>query len=165
MAEADPLRRYVEAGIAFTQLTKAKAEAMVRELVKAGDVQREQAQDRVDELLDRHRKNTEGLVALVRREMAQQLSSMGFATKEDLARLEARVDRLQPASAAPATPGRQTAAKATKAAKGAKTAKPASKAAKTARARPPSGAAAPPPGTAARTSAAKPPRRRPSQQD
>ena len=161
MAEADPLRKYVEAGIAFTQLTKAKAEAMVRELVKAGDVQREQAQDRVDELLDRHRRNTDGLVALVRREMAQQLSSMGLATKDDVARLEARLDSLQAATPAP---GRSAPAKATKAAKPtSKAAKPAAKAATTKPTAARTAGAAPPPGTAARTGAAKSPRRRPSQ--
>lgn len=100
MAEADPLRKYVEAGIAFTQLTKAKAEAIVRELVKAGDVQREQAQERAEDLLDRSRKSTEGLVGIVRREIGQQLSSIGFATKEDLDAFEARLESRLAAMAA-----------------------------------------------------------------
>ncbi|MGQ0520198.1 MAG: hypothetical protein ACT4PX_03475 [Actinomycetota bacterium] len=91
MTDSDPLRRYVEAGLALTQLTRAKAEALVRDWVKAGDLQREQAQDRVEELLDRSRKGTDSLVAMIRREMAQQLSSMGFATKKDLAAMEARL--------------------------------------------------------------------------
>lgn len=103
MAEADPLRKYVEAGIAFTQLTKAKAEAIVRELVRAGEVQREGAQDRVDELLDRSRKSTEGLVGVVRREIAAQLASLGLATQADLAELEQRLRR--PAPAQPPTGG------------------------------------------------------------
>lgn len=191
MAEADPLRKYVEAGIAFTQLTKARAEAIVRELVKVGDVQREQAQDRVEELLDRSRKSTEGLVGLVRREIAQQLSSLGFAKQEDVDRLEARLEGgLQATTAAkppPAPAGGAAAAGKTaaagKAAKGApgkagataKATKPtkatgkATKAATTvtgaaAKARPPAdkAGATPPPGTAARTAGApKVSRRRP----
>jgi len=111
MAEADPLRKYVEAGIAFTQLTKARAEAIVRELVRAGEVQRETAQDRVDELLDRSRKSTEGLVGVVRREIAAQLASLGLATQADLAELEQRLRGPAPARP-PAAKARRPAAKA-----------------------------------------------------
>lgn len=110
MAEADPLRKYVEAGIAFTQLTKAKAEAIVRELVRAGEVQREGAQDRVDELLDRSRKSTEGLVGVVRREIAAQLASLGLATQADLAELEQRLRRPAPAQPPTGGPGGRPAA-------------------------------------------------------
>lgn len=92
MTESDPLRKYVEAGLALTQLTRARAEAIVKDLVKAGELHREQAQDRVEELLDRSRKGTEGLVGLIRKEISRQLSSIGFATKEDLESLEARLE-------------------------------------------------------------------------
>ncbi|HET7487111.1 MAG TPA: hypothetical protein VFJ85_04225 [Acidimicrobiales bacterium] len=92
MADDDLLRRYVEAGIALTQLTRVRAEAIVRELVKLGDVQREQTQDRVDELLDWGRKSTETLVEVVRKEVGDQLTAMGFATKDEVERLRARFD-------------------------------------------------------------------------
>lgn len=143
MAEADPLRKYVEAGIAFTQLTKAKAEAVVRELVKAGDLQREHAQDRVDDLLDRSRKSTEGLVGIVRREIAAQLSSLGLATKDDVDKLAAKMDAHLAATPTPPPPAARKAAKAG--------------------ARPSKAVPTPPPGTAARTVGAtsKAPRRRP----
>ncbi len=153
MAEADPLRKYVEAGIAFTQLTKARAEAIVRELVKAGDVHREQAQDSVEELLDRSRKSTEGIAWLVRREIEKQLSSMGFATRDEVDKLEARIDGRLAAMAAAGAP----AAKPSKAGppkKAATTAKAAPKAAATAASTTVAGVkkapSTPPPGTAAR---------------
>ena len=166
MAEADPLRKYVEAGIAFTQLTKSRAEAIVRELVKAGDIQREQAQERVEELLDRSRRSTDGLVGIVRREIAQQLSSMGFATRDDLERFEARLEsRLAAMAPKPGTPARKASEPASRpAAKPAKPASdpggpPAGAAAKTAT-RSAGPVAAAPPGTAARKAAASPSRRR-----
>ncbi len=161
MAEADPLRKYVEAGIAFTQLTKARAEAIVRELVKAGDVQREQAQDRVEELLDRSRKSTEGIAGLVRREIEKQLLSMGFATKDEVDKLEARLEGRLAAMATAAAP----AAKPSKASPAKKDTKTAPKAASTtaagvkkAPATPPP--ATPPPGTAARKAPASSSRRK-----
>ena len=85
------MRRYVEAGLALTQLTRAWAEAMVKDLVKAGDVQRENAQDRVEELVERSRKGTEAMVGLIRKEIGNQLSALGFATKDDLERMEQRL--------------------------------------------------------------------------
>jgi polyhydroxyalkanoate synthesis regulator phasin len=92
MAERDLLRRYLDAGVAFTQMTQQRAEAIVRDLVKAGELQTEQAQAAAQELVDRSRKNTERLVELVRGEIRQQVSNLGLATKADLARLERKID-------------------------------------------------------------------------
>src|SRR4051794_37450256 len=92
MPQNDTLKRYLDAGVAFTQMTRARAESIVKDLVKAGEVQRDQTQERVDELMDRSRKNTEQLLELVRAEIRQQFSAMGLATKEDIDRIEARLD-------------------------------------------------------------------------
>jgi polyhydroxyalkanoate synthesis regulator phasin len=78
MAENDMLKRYLEAGMAFTQMTRSRAEAIVKDLVHAGEVQREQAQDRVEELVERSRKNTDALLALVRKEIRAQLDERGI---------------------------------------------------------------------------------------
>jgi polyhydroxyalkanoate synthesis regulator phasin len=80
MAENDILKRYLEAGMAFTQMTRTRAEAIVKDLVHAGDVQREQAQDRVEELVERSRKNTDALLALVRKEIRSQLKEFGITS-------------------------------------------------------------------------------------
>jgi polyhydroxyalkanoate synthesis regulator phasin len=92
MPQNDMLKRYLDAGIAFTQMTRARAEGIVKDLVKAGEVQRDQTQERVDELMDRSRKNTEQLLELVRAEVRQQFSAMGLATKDDIQRIEARLN-------------------------------------------------------------------------
>jgi polyhydroxyalkanoate synthesis regulator phasin len=91
MAENDMLKRYMDAGLAFTQMTRSRARAIVQDMVKAGELQREQTQEWVDDLLERSRKNTEQMLDLVRKEVRQQLASMGLATKDDLAKLEARI--------------------------------------------------------------------------
>ena len=72
MAQNDILKRYLDAGQDF-----------VRELVKAGEVQREQAEKWIDDLVERNRKQGEELVNLVRREVAEQLKNLGL---EDLAK-------------------------------------------------------------------------------
>jgi polyhydroxyalkanoate synthesis regulator phasin len=91
MPQNDQLRRYLDAGIAFTQMTRQRAQAIVKDLVNAGEIQRDQTQQFVDELVDRSRKNTEMLLDTVRKEVADQLSSLGIATKSDLAALERRL--------------------------------------------------------------------------
>ena len=102
MAERrDVLRRYIDAGIEFTQLTRQRAEDVVRELVRAGEVQAEQAQQAVEELMERNRRNTERLVETVRREMRNQVGNLGLATKDDVARIQRRIDTLEGRSARP----------------------------------------------------------------
>ena len=51
MAENDLLKRLLDAGAAFTQMTQSRAEEIVREFVRAGELQTEQAQSTVTELL------------------------------------------------------------------------------------------------------------------
>ena len=116
MAQNDMLRRYLDAGMAFTQLTRARAEAIVKDLVKAGELQREQTQDALEDLLERSRKNTDQLRELVRKEIREQLASVGLATKEDIARLERKLSGGGAKKAAPA----KKASPAKKAAKAAK---------------------------------------------
>ena len=81
----------MDAGLAFTQMTRSRARAIVQDMVKAGELQRDQTQEWVDDLLERSRKNTEQMLDLVRKEVREQLASMGLATKDDIARLEARL--------------------------------------------------------------------------
>ena len=113
MPQSDIWKRYLDAGVEFTNMTRSRAESIVKELVKAGEVQREQRQQRIEELLERSRKNTEELVSAVRKELDQRLSALGVATKADLAKLEAKVDKLAKSSAgaAKSTAKKATAAK------------------------------------------------------
>jgi polyhydroxyalkanoate synthesis regulator phasin len=93
MAQNDMLKRYLDAGLAFTQMTRTRAEGIVKDLVKAGEIQREQTQERVEELVDRSRKNTEQLIDIVRKEISQQLRQLNVVTRQELNRLESRLGR------------------------------------------------------------------------
>ena len=113
-------KRYLEVGVTFTEMTRKRAEEFVRDLVKAGEVQQERAQKAVDDLVDRSRRNTEELVALVRQEIKSQVSTLGIATKDDIKRLEARINQLANAPARKAAPRKATAKKASAKKSGAK---------------------------------------------
>src|SRR3954464_2209283 len=131
MPKNDMLKRYLDAGAAFPQMTRSGAESIVKDLVKAGDIQQKQAQKQVDDLMERSRKNTEQLLELIRKEIATQLSSLGIATKDDIARLEAQINsgkQGQPASGlVVATPAEAAAVAAAAAPGTAATAAPATK--------------------------------------
>ncbi|HVL28286.1 MAG TPA: hypothetical protein VM390_09065 [Acidimicrobiales bacterium] len=91
MARDDLFRRSFEAGTAFLDMTREKAEALVKDLVKAGEVKKGKASKLIEEVLERSRRGTEELVSLIRREIGEQVAALGLATKDDLARLEARL--------------------------------------------------------------------------
>lgn len=114
MAQNDVLKRYLDAGLAFTALTQSRAEALVKDLVKAGEVQADQARDAVTELVERSRKNTEKLLDTVRTEVKSQITGLGLVSKADLQKLEARVAGLfgGAAKAAPAAAKKPAAKKA-----------------------------------------------------
>lgn len=135
------LKRLLDAGMTFTAMTQARAEELIRDLVRAGEVQAEQAQAVRDELVERSRRNSERLIDAVRSEIRQQMSNLGLATTGDVARLERRVtelgERVNTLSArgarAPAKAAKAT--KATKATKAKKSAKKATGAKKATRGR------------------------------
>lgn len=99
MAENNVLKRYLDAGMAFTAITQVKAEALVKDLVKTGEVQTEQAQAVVADLVERSRKNTEAFIDQVRHEISASAESLGLATIADISRIEKLIEAIRPGSA------------------------------------------------------------------
>jgi polyhydroxyalkanoate synthesis regulator phasin len=115
MVNNESLQRYIDAGIAFTNMTRKKAEELVSELVKNGDLQTDEARARVDELLERGRQGTEVIVSAVKSEVSRQLGAVGIANLEDLAAQVAtmlgRSDSTAKKAPAKKAPAKKTAAK------------------------------------------------------
>lgn len=115
MAQNDVLKRYLDAGLEFTALTQARAEALVKDLVKAGEVQAEQARDAVTDLLERSRKNSEHLLETIRKEVRDQIAKLGLVSQADMDKLEQRLASLfggaAPEPAKPASAAKKPAAK------------------------------------------------------
>ena len=102
MAEIEIIRRALEAGSDFGQMTQQRADALVKSLVEAGEVQRDQAQKLVTDIVERSRENRERLLATIDREVKNSVGRMGLATKEDLDVLRRKVTRLEKAAKKPA---------------------------------------------------------------
>ena len=103
MAQTDLLKRYLDAGLAFTQMTQQRAESIVRDLVKAGEVQASEATKRRDELIERSRQNTEKLMDAVRKEVNDQIRSLGLATQSDVQALRLEIQSLKKTSGSSGT--------------------------------------------------------------
>ena len=61
MADKDAFQRYLDAGVAFTNMTRARAEQLVQDLVSSGEFPSGDARAKVDELIERSRKVREAL--------------------------------------------------------------------------------------------------------
>ena len=113
VAEDSLMREYLAAGMTIGEVTRERAEAIVRDLIEAGDLRREQFEAWVDRLLEWGRAATEAMVEAVRTEVSNQLTSRGLVSQEDMSRLDARLDdlagQLRAAASAPARRAKKTA--------------------------------------------------------
>ncbi len=85
MASNERIRKYLDAGNVLGRVQRGKAEEIVRELVNAGDIRRDQAQEWVDAMVDRSRNSSEQLLEMVRREVAAQLKKIDTPSLEHIA--------------------------------------------------------------------------------
>ena len=91
----DEVRRLALFGSGVAELTRHQAEQVIKDLVKAGDIRRQQASSAARELYERSRENRKQLTAIVRTEIQNQIQNLGLASKRDVERLERRVARLE----------------------------------------------------------------------
>ena len=93
----DELRRAALVTSGVVDLTRQKAEQVVKELVKSGYIRSEQTSGAVKELLKRSDTNRKEITRFIRSELKNQIEGLGLATKRDLERLERKVARLEEA--------------------------------------------------------------------
>jgi polyhydroxyalkanoate synthesis regulator phasin len=118
MVSNERIKKYLDAGTVLGQVTRARAEEIVRELASAGDIQREQTQEWVDNLVERSRKTSEQILDLIRHEVSTQLSKIDASALETLAGQVS--DLLKRSAAAGRTATSDAAAQAAKRAKAAR---------------------------------------------
>lgn len=99
----DEIRRMALFTSGVVELTRNRAEAIVRDLIKSGDLPGGQATQAVRDLMERSKQNRDEILNLVRSEIRHQVESIGLASKRDIERLERRVARLEDRPTAPTT--------------------------------------------------------------
>jgi polyhydroxyalkanoate synthesis regulator phasin len=108
MAGNERIRKYLDAGTVLGQVSRGRAEEIVRELVNAGDIQRGQAQEWVDNLVERSRRSSEQILELVRHEVATQLDRIDSKSLESLANQVAGILKKSAEAGRSATKGATT---------------------------------------------------------
>lgn len=94
MAPKDPLSRYLEAAMGLTDLTRRRAEKLVRSVLEQGEAAGN-PKELVEDLLERSNENRGALVTLIRGETRRAMKAMGLATTNDVERLEQQLKALR----------------------------------------------------------------------
>jgi DNA-binding protein HU-beta len=87
--------RYVETASGLTEVTRRRAEQIVRSLVKQGEIAAENMERAVEDLLARSEENRKAVTSLVKSESERAVARFGLARKRDVERLEKQVGRLE----------------------------------------------------------------------
>jgi polyhydroxyalkanoate synthesis regulator phasin len=76
-------------------LTRDRAQEFVDELVKRGEAARDESGNLVDDIMRRGQKQREEVQTMIEREVTDALSRMNVATRDDIARMERRIQELE----------------------------------------------------------------------
>ncbi|MCW2279163.1 phasin family protein [Heliophilum fasciatum] len=87
----DVFRRTLLAGLGAVSLTKERAESIVDELVKKGELSKDEAAKTVSELLDKSKEQREAVGEAIKTEVSKLRSEFGFVTRKEYDALLARV--------------------------------------------------------------------------
>jgi polyhydroxyalkanoate synthesis regulator phasin len=107
VANTDILKRFLDAGASFTQMTRERAEKLVKDLVQLGEVRADETQQAVQELVDRGRESTEQLMTWISTEVRKQMELV--ASRMD--GLEERMDEVGRSLRMRSGPAKKSAAK------------------------------------------------------
>jgi len=89
------VQRYLDAASGLTELTRSKAEQIVKQLVKSGEAAGDQVGELVEDLVERQKQNREAISSLVKNETTRVVHSMGLVTSEEVERLQKQVADLK----------------------------------------------------------------------
>jgi polyhydroxyalkanoate synthesis regulator phasin len=106
-------QKYVETASGLTEVTRRRAEQVVRSLVKQGEIAADNMERAVEDLLQRSEQNRRAVSSLVKAESERAVARFGLARKRDVQRLQKRVDELE-AQVRSGQPAKKTAKKAAK---------------------------------------------------
>jgi polyhydroxyalkanoate synthesis regulator phasin len=88
------IKRLVDAGVEFTGVSQSKAEALVRRLVRDGEVRRKDAEATISTLVGKGKDTAEAIVVSVQREIGARLDQLSSRVDEVEHRVEELVSSL-----------------------------------------------------------------------
>ncbi|MFT5026559.1 MAG: polyhydroxyalkanoate synthesis regulator phasin, partial [Ilumatobacter sp.] len=88
------IQKLIDTGMQFTEPTRKQAEKIVQKLVKAGDLQKGEAEKAITQLVERGKETTERVTETVQREVAKQVGWMSERFDELEDRFEELAEQL-----------------------------------------------------------------------
>lgn len=89
------IKKGLSLGLGLAVTSKEKAEIIVDELVKKGELNREESKEFIDQLLQKSEETQKELDKIINKNMKELLGELNLATKEDIQRLEQRIIHLE----------------------------------------------------------------------
>ena len=91
----DVLRKYMDSLVGITEMPRDRAEKLVRDLQRRGEVRARDISKTAQELVDRSVRNRRELVRLVQKEIGRQVQALGLVTRDEVDKLAGRVAKLE----------------------------------------------------------------------
>jgi len=85
------------AGVGLAAMTKDKIDEHVKELVEKGKLTEKEGREIADEMLKKSKRAKKDLEKQVEKQVQQALQTLQIASKEDVEKLEARIEKLEAA--------------------------------------------------------------------
>ena len=82
-------------GIGVAAITKDKADALVKDLIKRGDLNKDEGKKLVAEIVEKSKKSTKELETTVNRQVKDIINKTDVATKKEIKVLEAKIRKLE----------------------------------------------------------------------
>ena len=89
------LKQMLYAGIGLAAITKEKAEEVISELIKKGEMSSEEGKDLLNALMVRIQEESDRLKDKVNQQVEQAISSMNLVRKSDLDEVLQRLEKLE----------------------------------------------------------------------
>lgn len=107
-------QKYLDMASGLTNVTRKRAEQVVRSLVKQGEIAADRTEKAVDELLSRSESNRKAVASIVRSETERAVGRLGLARQKDVEKLERKIDKLERQSGAGGSAAKKSGKKSTK---------------------------------------------------
>lgn len=88
-------KRWLMFGLGLAVTGKEQVEKFVDELVKKGELSLEEAKDIMDQWIQQKEERKTELQRMVREQLKQMIDKLDLATKEDIRKLEQRIENLE----------------------------------------------------------------------
>jgi len=93
----DTIHKMFLAGVGLAAMTKDKIDEHVKELVEKGKLSEKEGREIADEMLKKSKQAKDDLEKQVEKQVQQTLQTLQIASKEDVEKLEARIEKLEAA--------------------------------------------------------------------